>query len=293
MDPSWFPSVPLALAAAMLFGVSVVVARMGLAHTHPRSGAWLSIVATTVFFLGILPFYPRELGAGEEFLPTFIGLFILLGLFTPGLSLFLAFEGHHRLGPTISGTLASTSPLFAAGAAVAVLGEQVSLDLATGTLAVVAGVMTLSWQGRAVRDWRWWALMFPLGAAFLRGIVSMGTRYGMGLAPAPFAAALIASSTALVMLPLLSRVTSLSLPMGGVRRGLKWFLLAGVLNGLATVSFYTALLHGQVVTVSPITASFPVFTFIASMTLGLDRLSLRIAVGVTLVVGGVIAISLA
>lgn len=278
-----------------MFGTSVVVARLGMAHAHPRAGAWMTIASTTTFYWLTFPFYPSEFPATpadwqDGVLPGFIGLFVLLGMFTPGISLLLSFEGNRRLGPTISGTVASTSPLVAAAAAVALLGERVTLPLALGTLAVVSGVMALSWQGKAQRDWRYWTLLFPLGAAFIRGVVSMAARYGMNLAPAPFAAALIAATMAVVTLPLIIRISGLSLPFDGARRGLPWFMLSGVLNGVATLCLYTALLHGTVVTVAPVAATFPVFTFLLSLALRMDRLRVSMVLGVVLVVTGVVGI---
>jgi uncharacterized membrane protein len=64
-----------------------------------------------------------------------------------------------------------------------------------------------------------------------------------------------------------------------------------VLNGLALLCQYVALSLGRVVVVSPMISTFPLFTLGISLLFGVERLSLRIGVGVLLVVLGVVVIS--
>ncbi len=79
--------------------------------------------------------------------------------------------------------------------------------------------------------------------------------------------------------------------LAALRGGARWFVLTGVLNGLAILGLYSALNVGRVVVVSPVVATYPLFTFAISLLLRIERLGPRIALGVALVVSGVIAIS--
>ncbi len=281
----------LALGAAASFGVSVVVAQAGLREVNARVGALLSIGATAGFFWLLFPLIHPETAWGTVSLPRFIGLFIVVGLFTPGISLYLAFEANRRLGPTVSGTIASTAPLFATISAIVVLGEQPTPSIALGTLCIVAGVMVLSWRGAGDRTWPLWAVLLPLGAAFFRGSIHMGTKYGLGIAEAPFTAAMITFTAGVAMVSIYSRGSRAALKPGGLRRATKWLLLTGVLNGVGVFCLNSALTAGQVVVVSPIVATFPIFTFFLSLALRYDRFGARVLCGVVLVVGGVTAIT--
>ena len=282
----------LALSAASLFGISNLVARFGLRHADALTGSLVSIGSTAAFYWVLFPFFLREADWTADRLLVFLAVFALIGLFTPSISQFLAFEGNRRLGPTISGTVAATAPLFAASSAVLVLGEQPTLNVGLGTLGIVAGVMVLSWRGRGVRDWRYWALLFPLGAAILRGIVHMAAKIGFAEAAAPFTAALVTFTVSLLVVLLAHRLSGRSLARAAPRGGLRWFVVTGVLNGTALGILYAALSLGQVIVVSPVISTYPLFTFVLSLMFGIERLGPRIFVGVVMVVGGAIAVAI-
>ncbi len=284
-------AVALALLAAALFGVSNLVARFGLQHADARSGAQVSIGATAALYWVLLPFVLDEVAWPAAALAVFVAVFCLVGLVSPSLSLFFAFEGNRRLGPTVSGTLASTAPLFASASAVVVLGERPGPLVAGGTLAIVAGVMVFSWRGRGAPGGPWWAVLFPLGAAFFRGNVQMGSKLGFAAIPAPFAAALITFTVSFLAVWGVNRLLGHRVALAALRGGARWFVLTGVLNGLAILGLYSALNVGRVVVVSPVVATYPLFTFAISLLLRIERLGPRIALGVALVVSGVIAIS--
>ena len=78
--------------------------------------------------------------------------------------------GIRFLGPTLSTTLASTAPLFSALFAFALLGETMTGPLIGGTLAIVTGVVILTYRGDTKSMWPVWALSLPLGAAILRAL---------------------------------------------------------------------------------------------------------------------------
>jgi uncharacterized membrane protein len=76
------------------------------------------------------------------------------------------------------------------------------------------------------------------------------------------------------------------------RRALPWFALSGLLNGLAVILMYEGLRQGSVTVVSPIVASYPIFTLLLSgLLLRDERLTARVAVGVALTVVGVIVMA--
>ena len=70
-----------------------------------------------------------------------------------------------------------------------------------------------------------------------------------------------------------------------------WFALTGILNGVAVLCLYHALSTGAVVLVSPIVATYPLFTLMLSaLVLREERMSGTLIAGVALTVAGVIVL---
>ena len=64
-----------------------------------------------------------------------------------------------------------------------------------------------------------------------------------------------------------------------------------VCGGIAFL--YSALEVGNVVVVSPLIATYPLFTLVIALAIGMEQLNARVVAGVVLVVAGVAAISIA
>jgi transporter family protein len=131
-------------------------------------------------------------------------------------------------------------------------------------------------------------LWLPLAAAVLRALAQVLSKAGLALWPNPLAAVLIgySVSTAVVwMATLLSRRRQAFMFTG---RGVLWFALTGVLNGTAVLSMYSALNAGPVHIVSPIVATYPLFTLALGALVLRERLSRRLMAGVALTVAGVV-----
>jgi drug/metabolite transporter (DMT)-like permease len=72
-----------------------------------------------------------------------------------------------------------------------------------------------------------------------------------------------------------------------------WFVLAGVTNAGAIFTLNSALMLGQVVLVSPLVATYPLFTMLGSkLFYRSDPISGRMLLGVALTVPSVIVITL-
>ena len=293
MTASAAPLYPIvmALITAFLFGISSLVVQFGLRHADARTGALYSIGTTAAMYWLMLPFFLPGMTWSLSSLKEFVAWFAMIGVFTPGISLMLAFEGNRLLGPTISSTLASTAPVFAITSAILILGERPPPMVLLGATGVVMGVVLLSWRGRASRDWRLWAILFPLGAAFLRGGIHTATRYGLMGMSAPFLAALVSFNAAFLTAALRERVLRPQSFRFPGWPGFRMFALTGVLNGVALILMNISLMTGQVSVVSPLVSTFPLFTFFFSMVLRVERLNWRMIVGMMVVVMGVAAIS--
>ena len=113
------------LIAAVLFGVSTTAVRLGLKYLDPQTGSVVSIATTVVCLLLVSPWWMH---AGYWSNPG-VWVFAVGGLVHPVFSRLMAYEANKRVGPTVSSTFDGTSPLFAAGMAIAFLDESLTWSI--------------------------------------------------------------------------------------------------------------------------------------------------------------------
>jgi drug/metabolite transporter (DMT)-like permease len=178
--------------------------------------------------------------------------------------------------------------------AILFLGEQISFPVILGTLLIVAGITLISWQPETEKlSFRWWHIAYPLGAAFLAGVSHPLRRYALSLANEPL---YLAAIIGIVALPWLASYTVLpnkrEQPVWN-GQSIGWFLMAGVFEILGILLVIIALSVGQVVIVSPIVATSPLWILVGTRFFlrGIESLTLRTVLGAVCVVSGTIAIS--
>jgi drug/metabolite transporter (DMT)-like permease len=279
----------LTLTAAAFFGMSANAVRAGLRHLDSRTGAIISIGATVGGYLLVSPLWMRF----EDWTNPGLLLFAGFGLLHPWLSRYMAYEANRRVGATVSATFEANSPLFTAALAIIFLGEQLTVLLAVGTLMTVAGIAWVYWNREVAASIMRAAALLAMGAMVLRGLLIFVTKIGLVMMPNPVmgAFAAYAVSLACALAYHFARAGGGAIPL--VRGGGSWFLLTGVLTATGTFCLFTALLHGQVVVVSPILASYPLFTMLTAWLLTTERLSRHAVGGIVLTVAGVVLVSFA
>lgn len=277
------------LLAALFFGLGANLAKLGLRHTGSFTGTLISIGASTGLYWAAAPFFLT----GADLQPAVVGIFAAIGCFQPIASANLANAGTHRLGPTVSSTAASISPLFAVAGGVLVLGEALTAPIAVGTAAIIAGVAVLSWRGRVAGRWLQWALLLPIGAALLRALAHVGAKGALTMVASPLLGGLVGYTVSLAIgstLYLVRTPRSERIFPAPARR---WFTLSGFANAGGIVSLYAGLAYGQVVLVSPIVSAAPLFTLLLSwLFFRAEVINRRTLAGVLLIVPGVVVISL-
>ena len=280
----------LALTSALLFAVGAQIQNVGLARVDSRNGATISIISSAVLLWLMAPF----LMDWSNWLKPAVLIFILVGLFRPSVSANLAVAGMRYLGPTLTTTLSSTSPLFGAFFGVLLLGETVTWPIAIGTGGIIAAIAMLARRDAKVpTTWPLWALGLPIGAAAIRSIGHVLSKIGMESIPDAYFAAMVSFTVSAVIMLVLHRVKPGAQRIPWRTPGPYWFVAAAVVMSVSVLSLNTALMHGQIVTVVPIVASSPVFTMLLSVFIfRRERLTPRIVLAVALVVPSVIFIAL-
>jgi drug/metabolite transporter (DMT)-like permease len=280
---------PLAFFAALLFGLAIVAAQLGVRAVPTLPGAVVANASAALFFWLAAPWF----WTAEGFSPTALSLFALVGLFFPALVTLLMLEGNRRLGPSLTASISGTTPLFTYIAAIALLGERLALKGAIGTLVIVVGIAVLSGRGgvRAAHgSWSARSIVFPLGSAVIRALAHILVAFGLLLWPSPYAATLIAYTTSTAVVALILRVRGDSIPP---RMALGWFALAGLMNGVGLVAMYGAFRDGEVSVIAPIVATAPLVTLgVHVLLMRAERVTARLLAGVGLTALGVMLILL-
>lgn len=279
----------LALLASFFFAVGALLVKRGLHQTDSISGTVITI-ATSLAIFGIAAIFTVE--RTDWFSPA-IWIFAAIGLLRPSFSTMLAYEGKHRLGPTISTTVEATSPIFAVMGGILLLSEPVEATTLAGAAGVMAGIMLLCLRGRGSAQWSLPALLFPLAAALIRSGAHVGARWGLTLLPNVILTGMVAYAVSFLIA---TAVALMRRKVFGGRRswqGWKWFVLAGLANSGAIFTLNTALMLGSVSRVSPLISTYPLFTMILSAVFyRQERITRFTVMAVAIVVPSVMLITL-
>jgi drug/metabolite transporter (DMT)-like permease len=278
-----------ALVAAALFGTAMVLANVGLRYIDSARGALVAIPATTALFWLLALVYLRT----DYWNAVAFAIFVVVGLIFPAVVTLLGYESNRLAGPTVTGTLASTTPLFAVLGAIVFLGEPLTASAAAGTIAIVLGVVALSWRGAgSLQSWAPWVIALPLAGAAIRGGAQATVKAGLALWPDAFVAVLVGYSVSSITILAANRALLARQRDAFDRRGIPWFLGVGLCNGMAMLAMYAALNRGQVSVVSPLVATYPLFTLaLSALFLREEKLGPRTLASVALIVAGVIVLA--
>jgi drug/metabolite transporter (DMT)-like permease len=278
----------LALAAATALGCGHVLTQFGLRHVHPLSGAAISIPTFSLVFLAASPFLLQ----GDAINWRAVPIFAAVGLVFPALLTILTFASNRALGPVVTGALGNLAPLFSVLLAVVILNEPLGALQLLGLVVIVSGVVFINVsRTHEFGNWRTWALLLPLSATAMRGVIPPVIKIGLEIWPNPLAAALTGYIFSTLTVMTLERVRNGRFIVAASWRGWFWFGLNGIFNGVGTLLLYAALGAGPVTLVAPLYASSPIITLIAAaIVLRQFRVSARLAVGTVLTVAGVVLI---
>jgi len=162
-----------------------------------------------------------------------------------------------------------------------------------GTAAIVLGVFALTARGSdRPRRWAAWVILLPLAGAAIRGGAQAAVKGGLAMWPDPFVAALVGYTVSCATIFAGNRafVPRASAPLG--RRGILWFMAVGICNGLGVLAMYAALNGGRVSVVSPLVATYPLFTLaLSALVLREEKFAPRVLLGAALTVAGVVVLA--
>jgi drug/metabolite transporter, DME family len=238
----------LGLFASFWFASSMILINRGVLAIDYFRGLLTNLGVNALFlWLYVFLFVDRiELGTPANL------IFVLVGIFVPGVARFFMFKGMERLGASITSCLTNSTPLFATCFAISFLQERPTATNLLGTLSIVSGIIALSWKG-ATKTWRTSDLLFPLTAAFLFAARDNMVRFGLLKIHAPLVGATIAATTSFLTMSLLYCFFENKKPLQQTARiGFMLFAIAGFMNFLSYAFAYSALSMERVSLISPL-----------------------------------------
>lgn len=278
------------LASAFLFALSNHFNNRALETCDARAGTLISIGTAAIVYWLLAPFFL----VGWYWVTTAALMFAIVGIIRPVLSTTLAINSIKVMGPTLTSSLTATTPIFGAVFAILILRESLTLPIAIGTLAVVAGAVVAAWNPKGLkRTWPLWAIALPLGAALIRATGHIVTKYGLIEVPSPSFAVLVGNTVSLGTALAAYGWERRPIAVGGsAYTGQLWFVASGVVIALSVQFLNNALAIGDVVAVLPIVSATPVFTLLMGFFwFGREVITWRTIATMALIVPGVILVA--
>jgi uncharacterized membrane protein len=253
-----------ALLSAFLFAGNAVSVRLALRGSTSATAVMVSVATN----LGALWLIAAIGGSLQHLLTSATLVFLAAGLFAPALARLTYYESINIIGVARAATISNTTPLFSAILAVPVLGEHLTWAVAAGTVFVVVGVaLTFRPQpgteadriGAAPGRTRTLGLLLALNTAVMASISFILRKIGLRLLPDPnLAAALTVTGSLVTLLPYLGARQRRD-PLRAERSSLVFLIAGGILSTGGFLAYYLALNLGEVVRVTPLSNTSPLF----------------------------------
>ena len=219
--------------------------------------------------------------------------YIISGCLQPIFARALFYEGITRIGVARAGPLRGIEPLFAATIALIVFNEQPGLQVYAGTLLIIASLWLISGKQEEDKPWRYLDALLPIGAALISAISQTLRKQALQIIPDPFIAVAMVTTVSLILLLGFVFTTGRGQQLRMDPTSFKFFLGAALVATIAQVANFIALGRGQMSVIIPLLNITPLFTvfFSAVFLRKVETVTLRIACGAALMVGGVVLIT--
>jgi len=287
--------VAFAVVSALCLAAQSLAVRLG-SKTHS-----ITDVVAVMYAVNLVVFVPvTAVVADPKYEVTWVAVaaFTVSGLLGSLIARYCYFVGIERLGSSRTEPLKALLPLFAVGAAVLFLGEEVTQILLVGVALLVAGGVAVTLEARdsptaPVGRELWIALAFPLTAALFLGIDPIFTTVGFAEGTSVMVGVTIRVLAAAGGFGcyLLWRVARTGYDGGGIELN-RWLIAASVANTAYLLTYYAALARAPVSVVTPVMGASTLFV-VGGAALFLqddERVTWRLGVAAAVVVLGVVLV---
>jgi drug/metabolite transporter (DMT)-like permease len=283
--------------SALAYGVANILLRVSAAHMDPWLGALLRLLPTAAlawFMLARAGFPELHRGDVRHMAPRLVLYLVLGGMISyvvGNVLLFRAFaDGGLAIGVNaLQGGGVWAGIIFGA----LFLRERPRREQLMGATVIAGGLTVIALSQLSNPGQLWFqGLMFAIGAGSCYSLTNVFTRTVQRRQPTVYAALAFSAIGGLVPLGLLA-LARLAVDPAGMLTGLRAYdvgviLLMGVVNILAMTGITQALRHTSVGTVSSIGSASIAVSFVASVFLFTESVSLLMAFGVVIVIAGIL-----
>ena len=135
------PAELFALTNAFFFALHNILTKKGLKYSNPSTAVLmiLTVNVTVLWTVSLLFLSVRHLTTAG------ILIFVIVGLFQPGLTRLLTYKSIETVGVAITDPLRATTPMFSAFPAILLLGERMTLPVFFATLLIVEVNLSTPW----------------------------------------------------------------------------------------------------------------------------------------------------
>lgn len=273
---------------AFSFACANVTVGHGMRYSTPLTATFVSLIVHTIVLWTALLFttgIPAVSYVG-------VAVIFLTGMVQPFMR-FFQYKGMEKIGTSRAITLRNSYPVLSVIIGIIFLDEQMTLLGAAGTMLIVTGIVLSSWKlDEQFQNFRWLHVVYPLITASLTAVVHPLRRYALIQSNEPLFFAALVGPFSLFAFALFYWTPLNKDKMVWDRRALWPFLVSGLGETMAVLFMLQAFAVGSVVTVSPITATSPIWTALlgAIFLRQLERFTPASVLGTVFVVAGVVAI---
>jgi drug/metabolite transporter, DME family len=267
--------------------VATILIRQGFRGADAFTGYWINLVVGTAgLWLAVLVLAPSDPVEVRGIL-----YFILAGLVGTTAGRLLRFLSIETVGASVSAALINLYPFIAAGLAIVLLGEAVTMPILAGTAVIIAGTVLLSASGRFL-GFRLPQLIVPFLSAVCFGAVAILRKLGLG-GVGPVLGFAVNVTTALVAFTAFLAATGHLWRLRCEPSRLGYLIAAGVLENAGVLLNVLALQAGTVSVVAPLAGTMPLFVLALSPLFlrDVERINARLVAGTLLIVLGVYLIT--
>jgi DME family drug/metabolite transporter len=281
----------LALLSAAASGLAVVLVGK---HSRKSNAFNVSLIISCV---GMVILWPLAVLLTDFEAANFEGLvlFIIGGVLTPGLVRLFYYSGLKKLGTSVNSSIFSIYPLYSSILAVFFLNEILSLENWSGIFCIILGSFFVEASSREINREHKSSrkgLIFPIIGGLTLGVSAIIRKSALNLYDAPVLGIAIGYSFSLLTYALILMLSPPTSEKLSLKQDFRFFWEAGVGQALSWILTFYALSYEQVSIVTPILAIEPLFVafFVCLYLRELERVSLKLAASIILIVFGVVLV---
>ena len=239
----------MSFIAAIFVAVSQVMYRLALNRLSPAITTLMLNLISAILAIGLY-----AIGDGVRTWPlAALFWFVLVGLFGNSMGRYLSLLGVNLIGLSRSQVLLQTVLIWSSLQGIFFLGEQMTVGIAAGTLAIMCGAILLLYDRRTNEvstPLRYYFV--PVFASFLLSLTFVFRKFGLAMLPSTSMGIAVSTGSATLLLAAIIPFEK----KGGTRRwdprGLFTVSLGTVFHFIAAIFFWSAVQQGEVVQVIPI-----------------------------------------